>query len=66
LELNKKLTPNILQSQIRHENGDILKIVFNKKGEENFYLSNGSVPIKSIANFHETIPFSYIICCKIA
>jgi hypothetical protein len=32
------------------------KNLFNKKGVENFYLSNGTN--KSIANFRETIPLS--------
>jgi hypothetical protein len=45
LGLDKKVTPNILLSKIRHENGDILKIVFNKKGVEIF--SFPMVPIKA-------------------
>jgi hypothetical protein len=40
--------------KIRHQNGDIFKDVLNKKGVENFNLSNGIS--KSIANVRETIP----------
>jgi hypothetical protein len=41
LGLDKKLTPNILESKIRHENDDILKTLLSKKGVEKIYLSNG-------------------------
>jgi hypothetical protein len=54
LGLDEKLTQSIIKSKIRHENDDIFKKLFSKKGVENFYLSNDTN--KSIANFGETIP----------
>jgi hypothetical protein len=56
LGLNKKLTPNIFKSKIRHENDDIFKNGLSKQGVESFELSSRTN--KSIANFRETIPLT--------
>jgi hypothetical protein len=61
LWLNKKPPLSILLVKIQHDNDNILKNGYSKKGNENFYLSSGTN--KSISNFRETIPLKCFPLC---